>query len=180
MEAKKVSSIMEASKEYEYYDKPKHSKHIDNDVLYRKIMTRFMQELAYNLIITGKRVKLPHSLGSLQIVRYKVSDDLNKRPIDRKNTKLLSQKLGHTKVVRHSNLSTDGYWVRLHWFKKPLEENKYGARFKYSRNYQLRLTRPNLRPNPYNKKNPKISLYPYFKKEGYKFYYELPNLFYHE
>lgn len=179
MEAKRVSSIQLSSEEYPYLDKPKHPNHVDI-MVYRKLMRHFMRKLAAKIITTGKRVKIPYAIGSLQAVRYKQQKKIDKRPIDFNKTREIRKKTGKKKTIKHSNMATGGYWCRIHWYKKPLDGNKWGATFKHARNYRLKLTRPNLRPNPYNTSNPEVSLYTFFRDKGWKFYHELPSPNYYE
>jgi hypothetical protein len=46
------------------------------------------------------------------------------------------------------------------------------ANFKNKSRWAFKLTRPNIRPNTYNKVNPKISLVPFFKDRGWAIYKE--------
>lgn len=173
MNKKIVSSIPESAKEYPYKDK-KDSKYA-NMKLYKKIMYMFMKKLVYKMIKTGNLIKLPSRLGILKLYRYN-SDKLKKHvesmgkrfyAIDYRKTKELKEQ-GIDRIVKHDNRATNGYWWKLKWSK--LEH----ANFRHKTKYSLKLSRPNVRPNSYNKNNPKLSIIPYFREIGWRLYSELP------
>ena len=147
---KEVSSIIESSKSYE-----------GDSRLYKKIMKSFMKELAYEIITSGDPVKLPSSLGILQMIRYRPKN----KKVDYSNTKKVKDR-GHDKVIYHNNKITNGYWWKLLWSKKR-------AILKNKNLYSMIFTRPNIRPNSYNKNNPKVSVIPFFRRQGWELYREL-------
>lgn len=182
MEPKRVSSIALARESYPWLKKPKHPNHVDK-VMYRKIVKGFLEKIMKAIIVTGDKIRLPKLMGALQAVRYK-TDHRPVKPIDYHNTKKLygdhnaKAPKDAKKTVRHYNRSTDGYWVRIHWYKrweykKASRQVIYGTKFTNSRNIIFKPSRPNLRPNSYNKTNPEVSLYPYFKNHMWNKYTEL-------
>lgn len=168
-----VGSIKESAKELPFKHEPKHSKHLDIK-LYKEIMHLFMKKLVYKLIKTGKKIKFPSRIGSLQLTRY----DKNKlrkkiegegkvfRNVDFHATKLLKAR-GIDKTVRHNLKATGGFWWRLIWSK--IDD----ANFRHKRLYCIKLSRPNIRPNSYNKVNPELSIVPFFRDIGWEFYREI-------
>lgn len=134
---------------------------------YKAILLLLMEKLAYDIIVTGDAIRMPVRLGTFQAVKFKTPKFF---PIDYAT----SDKLG--KLIRHKNRQTQGYWTRIHWYKAPVKESimksRGGALFKYMRSYSFSFSRPNLRPNSYNKWNPKASLYPFFKDKGWLLYKE--------
>jgi len=168
---RRASSINLSKETLPYLYEITHSKHISKK-LYVKIMNSFFKKVIYYMIKDGDRFILPHGLGSLQIVRYNYSAQCkNKNSTARKyvdfyQTKKLKEK-GVDKTVTHTNKSTGGYWWRLHWHKFN------NSRFRTKRLYSVKFTRPNIRPNSYNKNNPKLSVVPYFKDKGWEMYAEI-------
>ena len=163
----RISALAESYKTIDYQDKPKHAKHVDKKD-YKNILKSFYKKLAYYLISTGDEIVLPSRLGSLQAVKYKKK----KRSIDFHKTKLYygeynkDKPSGMKKKVYHENRVTNGYSTRIHWSKLTK------ANFKNKRKYRFTLTRPNIRPNSYNKNNPEVSLVPFFKERGWIIYSE--------
>jgi hypothetical protein len=55
-----------------YPHKIKHKdKHTVTEKQYKKILKRFGEELAYELISTGDKIILPSKLGTMQVVKFK-------------------------------------------------------------------------------------------------------------
>lgn len=158
---KKVNSAIKSYESYKYKDNPKHPKYLDKKE-YKKLIRRTFELIMKEMILTGDKVVFPTTLGAMQVVKFKRKP--GKLSIDFNATK----KAG--KLVRHRNYSTDGWWPRVHWYKKRTPDNKYGTRFKHARNYFFKVLRANLRPNSYNKTNPEVSLYPHFRKVGHEMY----------
>jgi len=158
MEFKRVSSITLSCKTFEetrYVDKSK----------YKKILYSFMKRMFYYMVKDGVKIKLPMRLGGLQILKYKVKNTkVYNKLVDYKKTKELKVK-GINKIVRHRQKATGGYWWRLHWFKRE-------AVFKNKAKFSVEFSRPNRRPNTYNKQNPKLSVVPYFREKGWEIYRE--------
>jgi hypothetical protein len=129
-----------------------------------------MQLLAKELIVSGVEVLLPSRVGSLQILKYKPKRFIKK--IDFKTTQELygefnkGKAKGEKKFVFFKNRHTDGYRVRLHWSKQDR------ANFRNKRKWSFKFTRPNIRPNKYNKNNPEVSLVPYIMKNGIYHFHE--------
>lgn len=145
MEVKRIDAINITSKPFRHKE----------SILYRKVIGLFLAKLGYYLITTGFKIKLPSGFGSLQIVKFKHKF----QHLDFHKTKLNNIKTYHT------NDSTNGYWVRLHWYRRE-------SKIKGKRNLLFTISRPLLRPNSYNKNNPKVSLVPYFKENGDDIYIE--------
>jgi hypothetical protein len=167
MQPKRVSAIKESFKDYPYQYQPKHPKHLDRKV-YRKVLTRVLAKIAEELISKGTEINLPSRIGSLQVIKYKTKN----KSVDYHLTKKLYGEYNKDKApedrkkVYHKNRHTDGYKVRLYWRKKDR------ANFKNKSKWSLKFTRPNIRPNSYNKNNPKVSLVPYIMKHGVDHYHE--------
>jgi hypothetical protein len=165
MEAKRVSALQLSYKDFPYKFEPKHSKYV-NEKTYKKILKSFYTKLAYYLITSGQEIVLPSRLGSLQAMKYKPKS----KKVDFKNTEKYYGEYNKDKsnkdkkIIYHNNRITNGYLPRIHWSKIIL------ANFKNKKKWGLTLTRPNVRPNSYNKNNPKVSLIPFFQKKGYQFY----------
>ena len=172
MKKNAVNSITESAKEYPFLKSNVSSSNepFITKETYKKILLLILEKLAYRLITTGDKIRLPVRLGYFQVVKYK-RKRLKHSSIDY----AASKKFG--KEIRHNNKTTDGYWVRVHWYKFPHQEDiatkiKIGAMFSFQRNYAFKFSRPNQRPNSYNKWNPKVSLYPFFKEKGWLMYKE--------
>lgn len=164
MKKKRGSALtMSYKEEYPFLHNPKHSLYV-NHRNYKKILRLFFKKLAKELITSGKEIVLPSRLGSLQAMKYKPKRKL----VDFNATKVYNKKHNLTgkdkKVIYHRNRVTNGFLPIIHWSKI------IKANFKNKRKYAFDLTRPNRRPNEYNKNNPEVSLMPYFKKEGYLSY----------
>lgn len=177
MSAKTVNSITQSVKEYPFLksDNSSNEEPYITKELYKKILLTILEKLAYRLITTGDKIRLPVRLGYFQAVKYK-RRFLKHKAIDY----AASNKYG--KLIRHYNKATDGYWVRIHWYKYPHKEDittrvKIGALFNFQKNYAFKLSRPNQRPNSYNKWNPKVSLFPFFKEKGWLIYKEKRNYY---
>lgn len=159
---KKVSAIVESFKTY-----PNPLKHIDrknyvSKVKYTEILTSFLERLVFFIITSGKEVTIPSRLGTFQVVKFKPK----RRQVDFGATNKLYGEYNKTaevkKVVYHKS---DKYKPFFKWCKVK-------ANFKNKTKMSFKLNRPNYRPNTYNKNNPKVSLIPFFRQEGYKFYKE--------
>jgi len=176
---KRVSSIGLSSKELPYKNEPKHPKHLSAKH-YKNIMNLFFKKVVYYMIKDGVRFTIPHMLGALQILRYPydkwVKEDKlmgrKRKPytVNYGETKKLKQR-GIDKIVKHKCKTTGGYWWKVKWFKKDF------ARFSTQKFYSFKFTRPNIRPNSYNPKNPEISIVPYFRDKGWEIYAELPHIY---
>lgn len=180
MKPARVSSIRKSYKTY----LEKHDKKSPNYLTYKQyinILETLMEEIVYHLITTGEKIVFPKYMGAMQIIRYK-------RPPGRKAKNYGSLKefyrrrpgadeykarLNVTIYTKHNNLTTDGYWPRIHWFKQRVDGEGLGTRFRNARSIAFKLSRPNLRPNSYNKNNPRVSLYPYFRDVMWNKYREL-------
>lgn len=163
MEKRRVSVLESYSLFKEKYNKE--DKHFMTKKQFNKVVLKFGKKLTYYLITTGRRVILPGWLGSLQMVKIFIGD---RKGIDYYNTNKIygeHNKLNpdNKKIIYHRNKLTKGYIPKLYWSKKY-------ARVKNRDLYSFEFTRPNRRPNSYNKKNPKISVIPFFKEKGYKIY----------
>ena len=175
MTEKRISSIKESCKTLPHKNDPKHARHL-SDKLYKKILNLFFKKIVYYMIKEGAKFVIPQFLGTLQITRYNYDKSAKRYKngetkrgrimVDFHATKKLKEK-GINKTVKHTCRTTGGYWWKLHWFKA------HYARFRTQRLYQVKFTRPNVRPNTYNKENPKLSVVPYFKDKGWTIYAEI-------
>lgn len=172
---KRVSSIHESSKTLPYKYEPKHPKHLSSE-LYKKAMKLFFKKVVYYMIKDGTKFIMPEFLGTLQIVRYNYAKQEKKyRNGEAKRGRIMVdfhatnelKKKGIIQTVKHNCKSTGGYWWKLHWYKA------HYARFNTKRLYKVKFTRPNVRPNSYNKNNPELSVVPYFRDKGWEKYTEL-------
>ena len=77
--------------------------------IYRKVCQDF-NDMLVNELMEGRTVKLPHGLGKLTVVKYKIN--WKRPPIDFHATK----KLGHT--VYHTNTHSDGYCAKVEWKRR--------------------------------------------------------------
>ncbi len=145
-------TIKDAYKSLPYKHMPKHDFHIGSLTEFNRICRTVLEVLSEQLITTGKRYKLPCRLGDIQLVKFKPK----KRAIDFYNTR----KYG--KTIYHKHMATNGYAVRLHWYK--LGE----ANFRHKNIWALRLTTA-------NKKGPD-SVSNFIKKNGVKHYIEIRSL----
>ncbi len=157
----RANAIIESFKTY-----PNPIKHLDrknfvSKKLYTEILTSFFERLVFFIITTGKEITIPSRLGTFQAIQK-----LQKKRVNwGKTIKAFGEynktaPEGKKKLVYHKE---DQYRPYLRWSKKK-------ANFKNKSYYAFNLSRPNFRPNSYNKKNPKVSLMPFFREEGYKFY----------
>jgi hypothetical protein len=158
---KRVNISSASASEYKYLDKTSHRLGVTR-ARYIEISKEFFRLLAKELITSGEAIILPSTMGALQAVKYRRKDGYN--AIDNKLTAIYDKK------IYHQNLSTDGYWCRIHWYRKPIRNRKYGARFKYAMHYKFSLTRPNYRVNTYNKVNPEVNLVDFFLDKGWEIY----------
>ena len=172
---KRVSSIGMSCKTLPYKNEPKHKRHL-SDKLYKNILNLFFKKIVYYMIRDGSKFVIPQFLGTLQITRYnydrqakKYRNGETKRGrimVDFHATKKLKEQ-GINKTVKHTCRTTGGYWCKLHCFKA------HYARFRTQRLYSIKFSRPNVRPNTYNKDNPKLSVVPYFRDKGWEIYAEI-------
>lgn len=129
------------------------------------IAKSFGSLISYELITTGTEITLPSKLGTLQIVKYmpsrKLVDYMNTAKVYGEHNK---NNPDDKKVVYHMNRITKGYMPKLYWSKA------LKARFKNQSKFLFKFNRPNVRPNSYNKNNPKVSLMPFFREEGFRIY----------
>lgn len=160
---KRVDIVTQSRKEYRHLNNP-NSKYNVSDNQYRKICCDFFEELAYLLITTGDIIVLPATLGAIQAIKYKKNLTSKSKSLDWKMTKK------HNKKIYHTNMSTGGYWCRIHWYRIPKNNRKVGARFKNAKFFSFALTRPNVRVNTYNKVNPRVNLYDFFRDKGWQIY----------
>jgi hypothetical protein len=172
MENCRASALALSYKTIDYKNEPKHLLHL-GEKEYKEILKAFYKKLAYYLITTGDEINLPSRIGSLQAVKYKKK----RKSIDFHATKKYfgeynkNKPQGQKKKVYHENRLTQGYQTRIHWSKL------HKANFKNKKMYKFNLTRPNVRPNSYNKNNPEVSLVPFFREKGWIIYSEYnPNL----
>jgi hypothetical protein len=83
---------------------------------YKKILKRFGEELAYELISTGDNVVLPSKLGTMQIVKFK----RKKKVIDPKRTNEVygdyndDKPISEKKFVYFNDRITGGYSPRFY------------------------------------------------------------------
>lgn len=138
-----------------------------------------MEKLAYEIITTGDIIVLPYAFGAMQAIKFKSSWGSNKDEglVDYAATRRVygehnKQNPNNKKAVRIANRSTDGYWCDIHWYKRKTARNRYNAKFRYARHFEFKLSRPNRRPNTYNKRNPEVSLIPFFREKGWLLYQE--------
>ena len=178
MKCVQINSVIESRKSFPYYSDRDHPNYIKNEEDYTRIMKIFFDELVYKLITTGKKVKLPMKLGAFQVIKYKRQELLRDRvsiQVAKRKGKVLDKK------QYFMNYETEGYWTRLHWYKTPsmdaLTGKCIGCTVKNCNSYQFTLTRPNLRPNSYNPRNPRVSLYRFFKDKGWLIYKEKRKLY---
>ena len=82
---------------------------------YRDINYLFNKKVSERLL-NGLEVKLPHSMGALQIRKREVDPD--KAPIDFNETRLARIKDPNAPVIRHFNFHSDGYAARVGWMKR--------------------------------------------------------------
>lgn len=122
-------TVCSSYEDYPYKD-PDHPLYVDYDT-YIKI-NRTAGDAIVKEIVQGREVVLPSRLGSFQLFKHKKSK--NKKHIDFN----LSKKYG--KTIYHTNLKTNGFYVRLHW-------SKYGqaANFRNKSTWAFKLTRSQLR-----------------------------------
>lgn len=146
-------------------------KHCTTEKQYKKILKRFGEELSYELITTGDKVTLPSRIGALQATKYKNKD----KSVDYIKTKEIWGEYNKTakkkKYVYFDNRITNDFSPKLFWYKHN------AANFKNKSKWALQFTRPNIRPNSYNKVNPKVSLVPFFREKGYIIYKEYKKMY---
>jgi hypothetical protein len=157
-------SVLEAYSDYKKKYNKKHKLYLSKRK-FNRIVKKLNEELAYELITSGKEILLPSRLGSLQIVRYLQTN----KKIDFYKTKLIYKEYNknnpnNKKVVYHTNRATKGYVPKIYWSKA------VHANFRNKNKYSFIFTRPNMRPNKNNKDNPRISMIPFFKEKGFMLY----------
>ena len=179
IEDRTISTLESYSRYKEQYPKKNKSKGIedaDNMYLtekeYRNIIKILGESISYDLIKSGKEIRLPSRLGSLQAMKVYPSKEL----IDFHLTKKLygehnKMNPNNKKAVKHRNRITKGTIPRLVYSTAGRVAN-----FRHKTKYTFKFCRPNIRPNSYNKNNPELSLVPFFQSEGFRFY-ELYNPF---
>lgn len=171
MQPKRISAIKNSYSDHPLKHKPKAIGHVDEKI-YRKVLRRIMELIAKELIVEGSEVTLPSRLGSLQIIKYKPKNKKKFINIDFKKTKEVFGEYNKgkdskdKKYVYHRNWHTNGYMVKLYWRKL------VKANFKNKSKWAFDFTRPNKRPNTYNKSNPEVSLVPYIMSNGVDHYHE--------
>lgn len=164
---KRINVAAASMKSYKHLNNPNSSYNV-SEKKYRSISKDFFEELAYLLITTGDIIVFPTTLGAVQAVKYKTKVP-GREPMRRIDFEASKK---YNKTIYYSNLNTNNHWCRIHWYRVPKKNKRYGARFKNSYSYRFSLTRPNLRPNTYNKWQPRTTLYEFFKDKGWELYRE--------
>lgn len=107
-----------------------------NDIIdeksYKDIWKCFAKKLIHSLIFEGLCYKLPHRLGTFQIMKKQTKRE--KRMIDFNATRK------HGVTIYHNNKHSDGYYVLMHWNK----DYPIGC-FVNKKLFKLKLTRHNSR-----------------------------------
>lgn len=168
MKAKRGSALSLSYKRMDHRYNPKHPKHVDSK-LYRKIISKFFEKLAYYLITTGKEITLPSNIGSFQIVKYKSTRKFTDHVATKKYFDDINKDIedpSKKKRVLKDNRITNYYSPKVYWKKQDK------ANFRNKSKFSFKLTRPNIRPNSYNKNNPVVSLVPFFREKGWIIYEE--------
>lgn len=170
-----ASTISKSFDTYKYKKDTSHKCYVKQSE-YASIAKEFLEELAYELITTGQKICLPKGLGCFQVCKYKKKN----KSIDYLNTRskltdyetLRRYQRDSEKKVYHTNMGTKGYWTAFFWFrgKHPRNETKTITN---ARTYMFKPSRPNLRPNSYNSRNPRVSLFSFFKDKGWMLYSEI-------
>ena len=161
---RKASVLTDSYKDFKLKASPKHAEYI-SEKQYKQILKLFFSSLLERTIGEGKKVVLPSRIGAFQAMRQKYVT----KKVDYYKTKIAygeynKKNPNNKKVIYHDNRITNGYFPVYHWFKY----NE--ANFKNKRKWRFQLARTNIRPNSYNKTNPKYSLIPFFQRKGYRFY----------
>lgn len=170
MKLEVCNSVSEASLEIpnkiKAADKLK-NKSLVNRTEYKNINYKFLELLMYNLIKTGEKYKLPCFLGYMQVVKYRTK---SKKSIDRYQTQLVYGEYNKDKPydqkrhVYHDKSITNGYNVKIHWYKDDI------AIFKNSHYWSFQISRPWYRTTKNNKHVKPITLWEFFKNDGYRMY----------
>jgi hypothetical protein len=109
MKKEKALNYSDSYKTMDHQHDPKHPKHVDYKD-YMKILNLFSEKVFEYLRDTGLPITMPSRLGTFRIVKIKPSNP-EKKPVNFK----LSKELG--KLIRHTNLATDGFYAKLYWNK---------------------------------------------------------------
>ena len=144
MESKRIT-VTQSYKTYKF-KKPSSDLYVDSK-LYMQIIKLANTKLVEKLVMTGKQIKLPSRMGTLQLQTFKPT---KRKSIDFKLTKELG------KTIYHRNLATNGLAVKLAWNK-----SWYKANFKNKKTWKFKLTRHQQRYN-YN------SVTKYIQRNGLK------------
>jgi hypothetical protein len=105
---KKVDAISKSAETYDVLIKPTLNNPITRKQ-YRTIIVRVLEEIMKGIITTGRMVTMPTSFGCFQAVKFRTKKH---RPVDFKSTS------EYGKTIRHTNKGTNGYWTKIHWYKK--------------------------------------------------------------
>jgi hypothetical protein len=135
---------------------------------YESFLMAFLDELGYLLITTGDEIVLPSCLGSLQAMRYPYKKPL----MDFGATNKKKAQDPNAKGVKYTNMSTNGYWVYVHWSKRPNPFAAHAGRFKHAGSFAFRLQRSlkRRRNDLPEHRQPRITLVEFFRDKGHYFY----------
>lgn len=120
-------------------------KYAIDKIVWSKVIARYLELILTEIILKGKVFRMPSKLGVLQLVKFKGGG------IDYQKTKRL-YKEGKIEegVARHNNLHTNGYGVKLKWYRSTHAHFKYKNLYKVSFGNTIKK-----QVSSYFKKNPK-------------------------
>lgn len=178
MEIKSINSIARSFENYKWKKDTSHKNYCSKKE-YNEIAKEFFEELSYELITTGRKVCMPKGLGCFQVCKFKKKG----RSIDYAKTRAKHDGENYEKLTKnqrdsvtniyHTNMGTKGYWVDFFWYAGKHPKNENSRSIANVKSYIFRPSRPNVRPNSYNERNPRVSLFPFFKDKGWKMYSEI-------
>ena len=130
---KKRKTFKDFYLDYKYRYDVRDPKYVDK-ITYTKILNSFFEVISKAIMEEGYEYKLPHSMGSLRIKKFKA----RKPAIDWKRTNEFYEKNGFKKHIYHFNEHSSGFSGRWYWDKK-------GAILKGKSLYKFTPTRTNKR-----------------------------------
>lgn len=169
---RKIDAIAKSAETYPHLNKTRSPRGLTTKE-YIRLMTVFMQRLAYYIITTGARIEMPIPIGSFQAMSATVKNTtLPDWTKTKKGGKLVTRR--STTVIRGKAQVAVIKWLKDDYFYKiPGEKTKRVATFSNARQYMFKPARQILKPYNDGRKEAEVHLYPFFYEKGQDFYQKI-------
>jgi len=149
----KSATIKDFYKSYLYRKSPDHPNYVSKKQ-HKEILKDIFEEIQ-KYIIEGNVYDIPWGLGEIRVNKIKIKQ----KPRNYNQEKLNYAKTGEWKEIYHQNFHTDGYKLKLGWYRRgDAFRNRNYYRFLANRKFQKKLVN-------HLKTTGDVSRYTYFNKE---------------